>query len=764
MPVNIWHNKGEILSIKPFTKTEKAMKTRIKLFVALIFFVANILSGCKKDEEVIEPKDIEYAENLLVIELAELNSIISISDQGSIVLPSGTSLAGKLQTGMIIAGGISDVSPYGFLKKITGVTSNGTNTTVTTENATFEDAFINLNIDFSRQLSASDISGSNNFKNGISVKSRNGEGFFIEAEDFVLWDNDGNLATIEDQVKADGRLFLDPTFRFKPNILNRKSKDFLYSVKCVQTSELTVFVGSEVFSRAAEYPFISIIMNPIIIPGTFIVVVPVLEVNVGASVEVNLRVQTEVSQSSTLEYGFQKQNGSWEPISHSELSFAYEPPQLSAGANVKGYIGVQLNMMIMGLLGPYTDANAFLKLEADVLDTPWWTLYGGGEVGVGMHVGFLSHSLVDFYLPNVLNYQQIVAQANGGTEGIIKGTVKDALTQNGLAGVYIQVKKDNQYVGLTQSDAGGQFDVTSPVGETIIVEFTKVGYLPVIYQNVSVSINEDTFLETVLQIDDAHSGNGSISGKILNAMDGSGISGCTLYLRSGINATEGYIAATGYTDINGSYAIQGLPAGHYTIQAQRQGFTESFFTAVCIGGQNQGNQNGTMTPILNEDEIRIILTWGVTPADLDSHLTGPMEDGNRFHVYYSSKTFYQNGVINAALDHDDVSSYGPETVSIYQLSSGVYRYSVHDFTNRTSAYSLALSNSSAQVRVYQGSTMVANFNVPSNSEGTLWTVFEMSNGQIMPVNAMSYASSSGIITTPSGNNDIQMFMNLPAKK
>jgi hypothetical protein len=738
------------------------MKTRLTFYATIIVIIMTIISGCKKDEEEIKSNEIEYAENLIVIDSTELISITSINDQGSIVIPTSTALAGKLQTGMIIAG----VSPYGFLKKITGVTNNGSNSTFTTENATLEDAFINISVDFSRQLSFSDAAGSNNFKKGVSVKSVNGEGFFVEANNVILWDGDENSATTEDQIKANGSFFMEPKVNFDFYVRQRRLEDLYFSLQNNQSTELTVFVGSEVMSREAEFSLAHITMNPICIQAGLvpIIVVPIFEVTLGAEVGVNLRVQTEASQSSTLEYGVKYQNGSWEPISHAEMSFSYQPPQLSASAEVKGYFGPQFNLLLYGIAGPYTDANAFMKLGADVFSTPWWTLYGGGEAGVGMHVGFLSHSLADFYLPNVLNYQQIIAQANGGAEGTIKGSVKDALSQHGLADVQVKVKKDNQYFGTSVSESDGQFSIAAPAGEGIIVEFAKAGYLPVVYHNVIVSVNEDTYLEPVLQIDDSHGGNGSISGYILNALDGSGVPGCSLNIRSGINATEGAVVATAVSSNNGSYSLQSLPAGQYTIQAQRQGFTECYFTVVCIGGQNQNNQNGTMTPTLNNDEIRIILTWGASPTDLDSHLTGPTLDGGRFHVYYYYKTFYQNGFVNAALDYDDVSSFGPETVTIYQLSPGVYRYSVHDFSNRNEEHSLALSNSSAQVRVYQESTLISSFNVPSNTEGTLWTVFEMSNGHITPVNALSNVTSSGAVTTPSGSNDLNLFMTLPAKK
>lgn len=42
---------------------------------------------------------------------------------------------------------------------------------------------------------------------------------------------------------------------------------------------------------------------------------------------------------------------------------------------------------------------------------------------------------------------------------------------------------------------------------------------------------------------------------------------------------------------------------------------------------------------LKADQLRIVLRWGATPSDLDSHLVGPGDDG-KFHTFYSSKTYY----------------------------------------------------------------------------------------------------------------------------
>ena len=80
---------------------------------------------------------------------------------------------------------------------------------------------------------------------------------------------------------------------------------------------------------------------------------------------------------------------------------------------------------------------------------------------------------------------------------------------------------------------------------------------------------------------------------------------------------------------------------------------------------------------------------------------------------------------------------------------------------------VALSNSSAKIKVYRGSSLVATFNVPVNQGGTLWTVFEMSGDTITPKNIMSYESSSGNIQKPSlegmSDTDAPLMRNLPLK-
>jgi hypothetical protein len=284
------------------------------------------------------------------------------------------------------------------------------------------------------------------------------------------------------------------------------------------------------------------------------------------------------------------------------------------------------------------------------------------------------------------------------------------------------------------------------------------------YNSIIVGVNKNTYLETVLQINEGYSGEGIISGTVVNALTGAGVSGLDLKIRKGMNTMSGEVVSTCLTGNNGNYQFPSLDAGNYTIEGSGAGYVNSYFTVICIGGQVNPGQNGTITPLLNDEEYRIILTWGENPSDLDSHLTGPDPAGGRFHIYYHIRKFYSNGELFSNLDLDDVTSFGPETTTINFKTNGLYRYSVHDYSNKASLYSYDLSNSNAQVRVYKGSVLLQTYNVPGNTEGTLWTVFELAGNTIVPINSMSYESSSGNIQKSVQESDAALLRNLPTKK
>jgi len=342
-----------------------------------------------------------------------------------------------------------------------------------------------------------------------------------------------------------------------------------------------------------------------------------------------------------------------------------------------------------------------------------------------------------------ISYTKLLTNLDNITIGSssITGKVQNAITQSAIPNVTIKLSTNGKNLQEVKTNNSGIYTLVN-LREDLdySIEVLKEDYLTVFYSNITLDKGIIKYLETILDIEKSYAGNGDISGKITNSINGNGLSSVVINFRKGINAQIGTIVQTTTTQTDGLYSITELEAGSYTGELTSDGYQTSYITVVVLGGKINKNQNGSINPILNTGEIRIVLTWGENPSDLDSHLTGPISGSSeRFHIYFSNE-----GSINSTpysnLDVDETSSYGPETITIRTQEAGVYRYSVQDYSNQDSASSNALSNSGATVKIYKGAGLVSEFFVP-NKEGTLWKVFEIDGGVIKPINHMEYHSS-----------------------
>lgn len=287
------------------------------------------------------------------------------------------------------------------------------------------------------------------------------------------------------------------------------------------------------------------------------------------------------------------------------------------------------------------------------------------------------------------------------------------------------------------TDANGYYTVPNFEPGVYSVEATAEGYLSLTLNSIEINSDAGAVTMPTFQLLSADgSGTNTVTGTVVDATTGTGIANATLNVRSNWNNVNGDVVATASTSADGSYSVD-LVRGYYTIEFVVDGYSSTF---VNVASSNAvGPMNGVLNPTNTTTEVdstqfRIVLTWGETPRDLDSHLVGPSADGGCFHVCYYDKVYTENGENVASLDVDDVSSYGPETVTIVNANpDAVYYYSVKNYSNQ-SATSMTMSESGANVKVYQGSVLVAEYNVPLNQAGYIWNVFKIENGRVVTIN------------------------------
>jgi hypothetical protein len=313
------------------------------------------------------------------------------------------------------------------------------------------------------------------------------------------------------------------------------------------------------------------------------------------------------------------------------------------------------------------------------------------------------------YLPMVLRNTQTSGQ------GTIEGTVTNAVTGDPLGAAQICEVTTNQ---CTTSDFNGRYTLPVPVGPRR-VRATLAGYLPV-EQSVEVGTGPPITVNFQLS-----SGTGTVEGQVVNAVTGGPLGGVNICL-----ADTDQCATSGS---DGRYTFTNLPAATQRLRASLSGYV-TLDQSVTVTRGAAATLNFALSPVLPAGEMRVVLTWGERPSDLDSHLWLPT--ATPYHVLWTDRGRC-DAFPHACLDVDDTTSFGPETTTIRQRSNGTYVFAIYQYTTDG-----PLTASGARVQVYASSGLVAEYAVPTAGDGRWWHVFDMdgATGNITPRNIITNTS------------------------
>lgn len=200
--------------------------------------------------------------------------------------------------------------------------------------------------------------------------------------------------------------------------------------------------------------------------------------------------------------------------------------------------------------------------------------------------------------------------------------------------------------------------------------------------------------------------------------------------KNGAASTSGKTNADGTAQLVSAFS----DADDALLIIKKEGFSNLVVKCPCNG------MTYAISPVMTKlDGLRIVLNWGATPDDLDSHIIFPNS-----HVFFDQKS-----AKDANLDVDDINSYGPETITIEQKHFGeTYSYAVMNFSELNKSATETLSRSNAKVFVYIGQTLIKTYYVPKSTIGNYWKVFSIDGaGEFHDINTMGdifYSSTEDI--------------------
>ena len=198
---------------------------------------------------------------------------------------------------------------------------------------------------------------------------------------------------------------------------------------------------------------------------------------------------------------------------------------------------------------------------------------------------------------------------------------------------------------------------------------------------------------------------------------------------AGVLVTVDGSSETATTNSSGFFTIE-IPEGSQTLHFTKTGYTfyDIVVLVVADGTVPLSEDVVGYTP-LESGDIRIVLTWGATPLDLDSHLRLP---AGADEIYWSHKTATGG---SASLDWDDTTSYGPETITITTTNAGTYNYWVYNYSGTGS-----IKTSEAVVKVYNSNGLWYTFTASTASGDSslrYWRVFTLNGTTISTLNTFN---------------------------
>jgi len=324
-----------------------------------------------------------------------------------------------------------------------------------------------------------------------------------------------------------------------------------------------------------------------------------------------------------------------------------------------------------------------------------------------------------------------------------------------VANINIELSYPNGLGVSTQTDADGNFSIDLPFQPNSVITLlfnpirnTTDSPLRAVSMELSTfaSVDQTSGDIGVVQLFDENVLSGTI---LLSATDSS--SGTTLNeFNYEIISQSGVSTSSGFSSEQFTAEAQ-LPYGSYTIQISRSGYNAvEFYECEHFSALTECSPTLDPTGFVASGGMSVVLSWGLNPSDLDSHLF-KLDANNveQYHIYFGDKTNDLD-----SLDLDDVTSYGPETVRIQTVDpSSTYLYAVHHYAGTGSI----TGSSSAQVKVSLDNASSRVFTPPtgeSSNLGSYWKVFEIRDGAIFPCNSNCIVENVGNLTARSTSSTI----------
>lgn len=343
------------------------------LFFSLILILIILTSGCKKEEFIWGQKvgDITYSGNVVFLGPVELASLKEVTSD-RLVFSKETGVLSDITEMSILVAGVSEKTPYGFLRAVNTIQAVEGGIIISTSDATLPEAIKEGTIKFSGRLLEKDFYLQSKL-DGVLIKGpgKSFDGLAVTLDNLEIMKDGTKLARLNGAIGISPEI--DITIIIKFNQVTRVT----ISATLNKIEEVSIISNSS-FNGTRELTAAEFTHTPVVIDS--VVFVPVVSVKTGCNGSISSSLSTGVRQDRTITSEIRFEGLEWidSPLDQT-VNYDFISPVLTDNSDLEIFSEPEIRIMLFGMPLQTITARGYYSIKAQKNASPFWRLSIGND-------------------------------------------------------------------------------------------------------------------------------------------------------------------------------------------------------------------------------------------------------------------------------------------------------------------------------------------------------------------------------------------------
>lgn len=340
-----------------------------KLYFLISILLITTVLGCRKKNNY-SVGNAQLDEKTTIVSNSPIKNEIVAVDSTSITFNNDSLVAKGIKVGSILVSEMTALAEYGYLRKVISISNVGGKIVCQTETASLVEAIENGSIRFKKTFTNADILTIDSSGVDISAQQKKSRGASFKFDfDQIVYDEDNDISTKNDQIKLKGDIEIKPEFEFEMDIENHELKNLLVKMNLKNTNNLKTEAKLSLPNLKEEKLLYTFQLAPFHIIGPLGIPIPIakqwIAIVIGVDGKIHTKLTIGAENVNTCSVGLKYENGVLNPISSTSNNLTFKNGDFEGKANLEGWLQVRYEIRPYGLKQSRIYLGAKGSIEAD---------------------------------------------------------------------------------------------------------------------------------------------------------------------------------------------------------------------------------------------------------------------------------------------------------------------------------------------------------------------------------------------------------------